>query len=440
MDIHLFSLLIIAVPFLGAFFLFILREKVCELFISLFFTCAIIFSILILHTISRENIYGHFIVGKSSVFSLLFLVDNLGAMLTLLFAFLFLIVFFYALPYIDRKTFREYYFTLAFIFGGLAGAVYSDNLLLYYIFYEIIIYSLWRMRNISHFEEPTNFVIQFSGSALLLTGIILIYRYTGTLNILELQEMTITGLIYSIIFIGLIIKSGLISFYFAQLRVSFSRDIGFSTIESCVLPIVPIILFIRLAKSANPTLTWILIFSICIMWLGAIRTYLAHNFDDILAYSVLAHVGVILLTANILSKISTSSTLLYTFVFVIGQTGLTFGLDTLKKYGTNKLVEIGISLNLFALAGFPPFGGFFAKYFTILVAVSKNYNLIAFFVAISMVILALAYTRLFYKLFIKRSLSFKKTQSHYNSSFVIFLGIISLLLGIFAKFLWLEGG
>jgi len=106
-----------------------------------------------------------------------FFLDRYGIFLSILFAFIGLMSFIYALATIRQKGHRlEYYIMLLLIVGSGIGVALSYNMLLIFIFWEISTFALWRA--IGFYRKDDNlyaanfsFIINFAAASLMLIAL-----------------------------------------------------------------------------------------------------------------------------------------------------------------------------------------------------------------------------------------------------------------------------
>ena len=103
---------------------------------------------------------------------------------------------------------------------------------------------------------------------------------------------------------------------------------------------------------------------------------------------------------------------------------------------TSSVFGIGFLFSVFSIAGFPPFGGFYAKLMVIMSAVKEGHFWVATFAIVAAIFTMLYLFRLFNGIFMGKS---KKTTSGGGSfageklmvGCVVLLGAISLAIGFF---------
>jgi len=116
-------------------------------------------------------------------------IDSLSSLMCFIVSSIGFLVVVFSLGYMhgDKGYARYYAFILLFI-GGMLGVVLAGNLALLYLFWEVV--GLCSCALIAHwYERPEAsragvkaFIVTRAGDAMMLTGIVLAYMYTGTLS------------------------------------------------------------------------------------------------------------------------------------------------------------------------------------------------------------------------------------------------------------------
>jgi NADH-quinone oxidoreductase subunit N len=154
--------------------------------------------------------------------------------------------------------------------------------------------------------------------------------------------------------------------------------------------------------------TIIIFISIASMILGAIAAINQKNIKRLLAYSSIGHIGYAL--AGIATGVVAGykSTIVYISLYVIMNIGIFSCLYLLKKDGEYKenisdlsgiskkhpLIAISFLILLFSLAGIPPLGGFFAKFYVFSAVLEQKMFALAIIGLLTTVISAFYYLKI----------------------------------------------
>ena len=148
-------------------------------------------------------------------------IDSLSKLITILIGFFGLIIVIYSLVYITKaKGNRKYYPYVLITLGSSFGAVLADNLILFVVFWGILAITSYKL--IKGYDDESSaaakktLVIIGASDGLMLLGIGIIWKITGSVNMSELSINT-TDALRNIAFITLLIasftKAGAIPFH-----------------------------------------------------------------------------------------------------------------------------------------------------------------------------------------------------------------------------------
>tara|TARA_A100001388_G_C28729872_1_gene480898 strand:+ start:12 stop:770 length:759 start_codon:yes stop_codon:yes gene_type:complete len=180
---------------------------------------------------------------------------------------------------------------------------------------------------------------------------------------------------------------------------------------------------------SNILLEWqtILIFiSIASMILGAVAAMIQKNFKRLLAYSSIGHIGYALAGVSTGAVSGYQSAIVYISIYVIMNIGAFSCLYLLKKDGQYKenisdlsgiskkhpLLAISLLIILFSLAGVPPLGGFFAKFYVFVAVLEKEMYALAIIGLLTTVMSAFYYLKIIKTIYFDDSLiTFESTKN-----------------------------
>jgi len=154
--------------------------------------------------------------------------------------------------------------------------------------------------------------------------------------------------------------------------------------------------------------TIIILLSIGSMILGAVAAIGQKNIKRLLAYSSISHVGFALAAVATGTVSGYSSSIVYITIYAIMNIGAFSCIYLMKIEGKyteeisdlsgiskkNPLVAISFLIILFSLAGIPPLGGFFAKFYVFMSVIENGMYTLAIIGLLSTVISAFYYLRL----------------------------------------------
>lgn len=307
---------------------------------------------------------------------------------------------------------------------GMFFMVSSNDLILFYLGLELQSLALYILAaidrdNIRSTEAGIKyFVLSALSSGLLLYGCSLLYGFTGSTNFDSISvEMvsTNTGTIFAMVFIlvGLAFKISAVPFHM------WTPDVyeGSPTSVTSFFAVVPkvagfaVLINFMMGPFSNVLIEWqtILIFiSISSMILGAVAAIGQTNIKRLMAYSSIGHIGYALAGVSTGTLNGYSSSIVYLVIYVIMNIGAFACIFLMKKDGKyiedidslsgiskkHPLISISFLIILFSLAGIPPLGGFFAKFYIFMAVIENKMYALAIIGLITTVVSAFYYLKI----------------------------------------------
>ncbi|RST72763.1 Na+/H+ antiporter subunit A [Siminovitchia acidinfaciens] len=190
--------LIIMIPFLAAIFLPILFKRNAPNYIGwlVFLVPAALFIAIARYipSVANGNIYLNKMMWIPS-YSIDFTtyLDGLSLIFGLLITGIGSLVILYSIYYLSsEESLKHFYIYLLLFMGSMLGVVFSDNLMVLYVFWELtsissfLLIAFWFHRKGSRYGAQKAMLITVSGGLAMLTSFIMIYLMTGTMNIREI--------------------------------------------------------------------------------------------------------------------------------------------------------------------------------------------------------------------------------------------------------------
>lgn len=383
-----------------------------------------------------------------------FFFDRFGIFLSVLFLFIGVMSFIYALATIREKGHRlEYYLMLLLIVGSGVGVALSYNLLLIFIFWEISTFAIWRA--VGYFRRDKDlsaanftFLVNFGAAAIMLIGFVILYLDNGTFNFFEITIYNNIAVV--LILIGILAKSVILPLHIWLVPAYKAVPSAVGGVLAGIAEYLGVILFLRLFASGNyiapqffNTVAWIAVASSILLGGAAL---LSNNFRSLLAYSTISQLGFILLGFAVGGAYGIIGGMLYIMAHALAKSGLFYGFGILEDAtGKDNLGSLGSMLKvsptlavlmalLFAsIVGFFPMLGFFSKLWVIIGSVEKMAYL--GIGAIVAALFTLLYSvRFYHELFFAKPVTkpLKAKRTSYTALTVVFiLALASLILGIF---------
>ncbi len=307
---------------------------------------------------------------------------------------------------------------------GMFFMVSSNDLILFYLGLELQSLALYILASIDRDNLRSSeagikyFVLSALSSGLLLYGCSLLYGFTGSTNFelisYELNNTNI-GAIFAMVFIlvGLAFKVSAVPFHMWTPDVYEGAPTSITSFFAVVPKVAGLALLIKFmfVPFANILVEWqtIMIFiSIASMILGAVAAMVQKNLKRLLAYSSIGHIGYALAGVATGSTSGYSSSVIYITIYVVMNIGAFSCLYLMKKDGAYKediedlsgvskkhpILAISFLIILFSLAGIPPLGGFFAKFYVFKAVLEQEMYVLAIVGLLTTVISAFYYLRI----------------------------------------------
>jgi len=307
---------------------------------------------------------------------------------------------------------------------GMFFMVSSNDLILFYLGLELQSLSLYILAAIDRDNVRSSesgikyFVLSALSSGLLLYGCSLLYGFTGSTNfeaILKEINKENTGAIFAMVFIlvGLAFKISAVPFHMWTPDVYEGSPTSITSYFAAVPKIAGLAVFIKFMfiPFSNILLEWqtiIIFISIASMILGAVAAIGQKNLKRLLAYSSIGHMGYAL--AGIATGVTAGfkSSIIYITIYVVMNIGAFSCLYLMKKDGEYKenitdlsgiskkhpLLALSLLIILFSLAGIPPLGGFFAKFYVFSSVIEQKMYSLAIIGLLTTVISAVYYLKI----------------------------------------------
>ncbi len=362
---------------------------------------------------------------KSGIFLDSFISDPLSNFVKILIAVSSIIILFTSKQFIlDNKISKfEYPIIILLAILGMFFMISSNDIILFYLGLELQSLSLYVLASIDRDNLKSSesgikyFVLSALSSGLLLYGCSLLYGFTGSTNFeLIKNELTVEniGAIFAMVFIlvGLSFKVSAVPFHMWTPDVYEGSPTSITNFFAVVPKVVGLAVIIRFmdVPFENILSDWqtiIIFISVASMILGAVAAIRQTNIKRLMAYSSIGHIGYILAGVATGTTYGYSSSLLYMTIYVIMNIGAFSCIYLMRKDGvyTEKISDLsGLSkkrpllavsflIIFFSLAGIPPLGGFFAKFYVFLSVVESKMYILAIVGLMTTVISAFYYLK-----------------------------------------------
>ncbi|MDD5432756.1 MAG: NADH-quinone oxidoreductase subunit L [Candidatus Omnitrophica bacterium] len=391
-------------------------------------------------------------------FNFSFTADALAVFMAMVSSFISTIIVLFSFGYISHyENQNEYYSMVVLFLGAMMGLVFSANLILLYIFWEITGITSWRL--IGFFREKTHvikadkaFLVTVFGALLMLLGFISIFQQTGSFELSVIKDFgklhSISTLAMVMILAGIFSKSATLPFHTWLPDAGVAPSPVTALLHAAVLVKIGVYVFARLFIVTFPIDQ---VLSVAVPVIAAISTLVSAgaalvetDLKRIIAYSTISQIGFIFFGLSTGNTVGVAGGLLYILMHGISKAGLflcagvveqnTKTKDITKLGGLIKTMPITAFAFLFcafSVMGVPPFGGFFSKYFVFDGAIQAKQLIISGVFLFGAFLTILYLLRVFNLVFLgDAQLPGVKEGSRLMVFCVALLGFLSLLGGI----------
>lgn len=418
--------LFVAIPLGAGFFIPMVARKLPRLADVLGNLTTLTLLVLSLSVIGKSDVYwmGGWGIFRNVPLGIALVLDSVSVFMLITISVISFFVTVYAIQYMDRFTAKARFYALfSLMIAGMNGVVLTGDLFNLYVFLEIASIASYALVafGCEHEELEAAFkylVLGSVGSTLILFAIILLYAMTGNLNMAKVSAMIGGNLgpvhlfAVALFLAGFGLKAALVPFHAWLPDAHPSAPAPISAMLSGVLiKTIGVYAMARVMLNVigpHPLISYLL------MLLGTVSmvvgVLLAMGQDDIkrfLAYSSISQVGYIVLAIGIGTRFAIAAGLFHLINHAVfksllflnsGAVEYATGTRDLKKMGglKQRMPVTGTTslIGSMAIAGIPPFSGFWSKLFIIVAAVqAERYGFAAWAAGVSVLTLA-AFMRL----------------------------------------------
>lgn len=360
---------------------------------------------------------GQFIVDDFAVFAKILMI--VGAALALILA----------VPFNMREGINQFEFPILIVLAvlGMMMMVSANDLISLYIGIELQSLALYVVAAIRRDTLRSSeaglkyFVLGALSSGILLYGMSLVYGFAGTTNFTALagqfagHEGASIGAVIGIVFVtaGLAFKVSAVPFHMWTPDVYEGAPTPVTGFFAIAPKIAAMVLFARvLLEPFGPLVAeWqqvIWFISVASMVLGSFAAIVQTNIKRLMAYSSIGHMGFILVGLAAGNPQGATGMLVYLTIYLFMNVG-TFGcILAMRRQGqmvedigslaglskTNPMMAAALAIFMFSMAGIPPLGGFFAKFFVFRAAIDAELYVLAVVGLLASVVGAFYYLRI----------------------------------------------
>lgn len=325
----------------------------------------------------------------------------------------------------------EYYYIVLFAVAGMMVMASANDLIALYVGIELMALSFYvltafRVRDTKSSEGALKyFVLGALSSGILLYGISFTYGFSGTTNISDIARLAGgAGANNTFMLLGVVLTAAGFAFKIAAFPFHVWAPDAYEGAPTPVTALLSIgskaasfAVFLRVFIVAFPAfaphwwkILWVI--SAATMLYGSVVAIPQKNIIRMLAYSSIAHAGVILIGIVALNGAGAAGVMYYLLVYAFMNMGAFAIVMYLGEAGGDIRGYAGLSarhpalaflmaLFLLSLAGIPPTGGFMAKFFVLSAAIKAEYYWLAAIGVVSTAISLYFYARVVFYMYMK---------------------------------------
>ena len=357
----------------------------------------------------------------------------------------------------------EYYTLTLFTLLGMYFMVSAGHFLMFFIGLELASVPMtaliaYSKKSQESAEAAAKYILTaLFSSGLMLYGISLIYGTTGTLYFdqvgAQISATNLVQLAALVLFIGGIgFKISLVPFHLwtadayqgAPTAVTSYLSVISKGAAAFVLFVVLYKVFAPVIEQANVLFFWIIVFSITLANIFAVRQ---NNLKRFMAFSAISQAGYLVLGVMNATPQGMTAMVYYLLVYMAANLGVFLIISITEQrsgkinisdydgyYRTNPKLAFLMTLCLFSLAGIPPFAGFFSKFFMFMAAFKAGFVVLVLIALVNTVISLYYYLLIVKAMYIKpndnpivpfKSDGYTRTGLALCTAGVVLIGIIS---------------
>ncbi len=393
-----------------------------------------------------------------------FLVDVVSLPIGLIVAAVSMLSCLYSIKYMEKEHDQgSYYANLLLFMTGMIGVIFAANLIQFYLFWELmLIPSYLLIANWGVSEDRLSigfkyFIFTHVGALSMLLGILSIFAYTGTFNLLELPKeaykipSSMIVIIFVLLLIGFLVKMAAFPVHtwlpdaHSEAPTPISAMLSGVMIK-CGAYGMARILLMTFGPTVIQTSDYLTILGVVTMAYGGLMALAQTDIKRLLAYSSISQMGYIIFGLGAASELGIMGGLLHiinhavckSLLFmcagvIIHQTGT----RDIRKLGglVGKMPTTGIAclIGAFSLLGTPPLNGFWSEWMIFGGGLASGKGLITIFGVLSTVITAGYYLWFAWRVFFgatPENLSNVREAPFTLLIPIIVLATLSVLLGV----------
>jgi multicomponent Na+:H+ antiporter subunit D len=419
--------LFVVVPLAGAFFTSLLGKRVkclADLFGILTTLILFLFSILCVRLINEYGILVYNVGGWKVPIGIGMVLDGLSSFMLVTVNLVAFLVVLYSINYMERFTAKWKFYTLFLLMlAGMNGVIVTGDMFNLFVFLEIAAVASYALVAFGTEREELEAAFKYAvmgsvGSLFILLGIVILYSYTSTLNMADMNSVLVQkglgniSIMVGVLFLmGFGLKAALVPFHawLADAHPSAPAPIS-AMLSGVLIKSLGVYALVRIfynVMGISSSLSSILLFlGTLSMIIGGLLAIGQWDLKRLLAYSSISQVGYIILAIGLGTPLGILAGLFHLFNHSIFKSLLflnsgaieysTGTRDLQKMGGLAKKMPVTATTAMTAsvsIAGIPPFNGFWSKLLIIIACVQAKRYGYAFLAALVSILTLAMYMR-----------------------------------------------
>lgn len=313
--------------------------------------------------------------------------DNLSRLIVVFISLFSVLILLYSLLYIKGKKISNYYSWFLVTLGCSYGAAVSDNLLLFLIFWGILGITLYKLIAANDEESSAaakkTLILIGASDSIMIIGIAILWRLTGTLNMSEIHVSTgspLTAVAFLALLTGSFTKAG--AFPFHTWVPDYTKSAPASSSAYLPASLDKLLGIYFLARILNGLFTagegmtmFLLIISVATIIIAVMMALVQHDYKQLLGYHAVSQVGYMILGLSLGSFLGIAAGLFHMINNALYKSGLFLTAGSVEyRTGKTDIGDLGglskqmpvtfLAAFVFAvsISGIPPFNGFASKW------------------------------------------------------------------------------
>lgn len=383
-----------------------------------------------------------------------FLASRVGLFFTVVFVFIGVTALLYSLARMRNSAgqLAEHYIFSVVLVGAGVGVVLAQNLVLGFALWEVATIAVWRLVAVGRREKDVAagnwaFYLNFAATSLMLVGLGFLLAEHETVTFANLQGASISWGVAVLLLAGILAKSATLPLYIWLPRAYGAAPIPACALLSGVAENIGIVFFYRLFGGTLAAPAGFLRFTAGLALVSSLvagaAALRARSVRELLAFSTVSQLGLILLGFAVGGDYGILGALLYMAAHAIAKAGLFYAVGVAQDEAEkgellmpseavvqSPTLAAAAALLVFSIIGLPPTVGFAAK-LGVIVGASHSDLLLASGAAVTAVLTLLYMVRFYTGAFLNGAYGQTARQaSRVAVALVVVMALATLLAGL----------